>query len=89
MKYPELIQLLRTQAQVLGSSGKGWGAYAGVNRQAAKAISTLLTQVNAMEREINNLKLTLIRLNNVYIDSETRNAQLEKWLEEYREEMKK
>ena len=42
-----------------------------------------------MEREINNLKLTLIRLNNVYIDNETRNAQLEKWLEEYREEMKK
>ncbi len=51
MNYDQLIAELRDQARIIGSSGKGWGKFAGINRKAASAISDLLTRIKEAERK--------------------------------------
>lgn len=49
MDYEGLYKSLTDQAKVIGSSGKGWGKFAGTNRKAATAITDLLARAEAAE----------------------------------------
>lgn len=47
MDYEGLCKDLTDQSKVIGSSGKGWGKFAGTNRKAATAITDLLARAEA------------------------------------------
>lgn len=49
MDYEGLSKDLTDQSKVIGSSGKGWGKFAGTNRKAATAITDLLERAEAAE----------------------------------------
>lgn len=49
MDYEGLCKDLTDQSKVIGSSGKGWGKFAGTNRKAATAITDLLARAEAAE----------------------------------------
>lgn len=50
MDYEGLYKDLINQSKVIGSSGKGWGKFAGTNRKAATAITDLLARAEAAEK---------------------------------------
>ncbi|WP_206424140.1 hypothetical protein [Intestinibacillus sp. Marseille-P6563] len=47
------VSNLRHQARVLGSSGKGYGEFARVNREAASLIQELLAQIETKNAAVN------------------------------------
>ena len=49
MDYEGLSKDLTDQSKVIGSSGKGWGKFAGTNRKAATAIIDLLSRAEVAE----------------------------------------
>lgn len=49
MDYEGLSKDLTDQSKVIGSSGKGWGKFAGTNRKAATAIVDLLSRAEVAE----------------------------------------
>lgn len=52
MDYEGLCKDLTDQSKVIGSSGKGWGKFAGTNRKAATAITDLLARAEAAEARV-------------------------------------
>lgn len=49
MDYEGLSKDLTDQSKVIGSSGKGWGKFAGTNQKAATAIIDLLSRAEVAE----------------------------------------
>ena len=60
--YKELIERLRKDARVIGSSGKGWGEFARTNRDAANAIEQLCEACAVAYNELANVFETLDRV---------------------------
>lgn len=56
MDYEGLCKDLTDQSKVIGSSGKGWGKFAGTNRKAAAAITDLLARAEAAEARCETLE---------------------------------
>lgn len=56
MDYEGLSKDLTDQSKVIGSSGKGWGKFAGTNRKAATAITDLLERAEAADARCKTLE---------------------------------
>ena len=56
MDYEGLCKDLTDQSKVIGSSGKGWGKFAGTNRKAATAITDLLVENQSLRNAANGFK---------------------------------